>query len=306
LLTRRKGLVNEAKRILERYAQLDPQRVGIALRRRLLEFLAKKGPSELLNVYNEITEIAGLFPHNSIVSTALVIAETLLDSGVYESVEHKQFSLAIRRIWEVLERTDKEYVERSTRALTLELYPDVDIFASTGGEIIYNSILGSRSKIEIVRAPFLSPYGKGRDLVELLDEEGVPAIWIPDYLRSIAIEKSDFLFFPVYAVTKEGFLVSDYGVVPSLELALRYGKQLLALQSWTSFTAVAEKDSLRYVPWINGIRLYDIIDPDEFNIRLVTDKFVIDSDRDTIVNLAESEIRGVKELVRASIRSVMG
>ena len=306
MFSKKKRVVEEARRILARYPRLDPHTAALALRRRILEWMARRGPDKLLEDYGDIADAASLYPHNSEASVVLVIAEHILDTGLHEGVPGKKYSIAIRRIAEILERADSEYLERSTRALTLELFPDADIFASTGGEILHTSIMGARSKIEVVRAPFLSPYGKGKRLVEDLDAEGIPSLWVPDHLRPVAVERSDFVFIPVYAVTREGLIVTDYGVAPAVETAARMGKAVMALHSWTGLLALFEAGSLESLPRVEGIRLYDTVDPDEYNIKLVTDKFIIDTSREKLLNLAGEEVKGVKEIVRAAIRSVTG
>ncbi len=303
MLLGRRRISETLREDLVKYSRLDPYTYGITLRSKLLRRMAKRGPKKILEVFSEFTDISSIFPHNSIIGLILLIAEVLLDIGHIEEYSSREFASSIGRIIEVVDRADNDYLGLSGRALAMELFPEADVFATTGGKILSEVILGARSKIEIVRVPYLSPHGKGMRLSELLENENVPSIPIRDDLRTWGIARSDFILFPIYAVTKEGLLVSDYGVTPSINIAYKLDKQIMALSSWSTVLAIHSVDALTGLPKIHNIRIFDIIDPDEIPLKLVTDKFVVEINRDKILKLSEGEIRGIKELVRVLLRS---
>lgn len=306
MIFRRSSLVESAKRYLEEYTLYDPLELGFYIRRRLFDYMAGRGPKNLLKDLADLMEIARMFSFNSMISMSSLLATIILDSGYVEKIDKKGYSLFLKNLLDIIERGDVDSIKMQSQTLTIELLSGSHLYAPAGGKILERIIMNARSKISYVRVSEGGPLKHGVELSRRLLKAGINAIPVPDNMKYWAIERSHSLIIASYAMTNEGLLVTDHGVKPAVKLAWRIGKPVFVVGPWSSQLAQFSADEIAAQASVLDVRPYDIIDPGEGESLLVTGRFAVRLDRETALNTIHQARRSLKEIVRIAYTNVAG
>ena len=284
-----------------RYLELEPLEVGASVREVLFDIVKRVGRKNIVDAYQALSEARDLFPFNGIVVGSADILDYIIT--VYESGEARApLGDVLDNLLEMLRRLDRESLHEAGSLVAQEVFPDSRVFLASPSLATYRVALGVRAKAAVVRLPVYYPLNGGLRYAEDLYREGVRVIHIPDYLRSQALDRTDMVIAPFYAVTRDGLLVTDPGVATVVRLAWARDRvvYMVGVRSSLAKTLPSE-DLLRESEGLLGRRtrilLADLVDPGEGEVRIALRGSVRQVGREEILSEAEWEARSLREIV---------
>ncbi len=284
-----------------RYLELEPLEVGASVREDLFNVVKKVGVRRIIEAYQALSEARSLFPFNGTIVGAADILDYIVT--MYESGEaSRPLEEVLDMLLEILRRLDRESLFEAGSLVSQEVFSDSRIFLASPSLATYRVALGVRAKASIVRLPVYYPLNGGIRYAESLHEEGVRVVYVPDYLRVQAMERTDVVIAPFYAVTRDGFLVTDPGAGTVVRLAWARDRTVYIVGVRSSLTrTLSSEDLLRGAEGLLGrktrVLLADLIDPDEGEVRIAVRGSVRSIDRDSIISEAEWEAKSLRDIV---------
>lgn len=301
----RSNILDSASKYLEEYITYDPFELGLYLRRKLFEYMAKRGPGNLLQDLGMITDIAKMFAFNSMISMAGLLATIMLDYGYLDQLDKRSYARLMKRILEIIERGDVESLEMQARSLSTELLPDSELYLPVGGRMLERVVVNARSKLSYVRVSVGEPLKHGLLFSERMLKNGIDTIAVRDDLKLWAIQRSNAVIIPCYATTSDGMIVTDYGVEPAVRIAWKQGVRVYIIHPWSGLVAPYTSSEVEAAGSGFRVRPFDIIDPIEGEALLVTDKFVVRLDKETLFKTIDEAKRTLSEIVSIAFSHVV-
>lgn len=284
-----------------RYLELEPLEVGASVREYLFEMVKRVGVRRIIDAYQALSEARSLFPFNGTIVGAADILDYIVT--MYESGEAATpLDDVLDMLLEILRRLDRESLSEAGSLVSHEVLPDSRVFLASPSLVTYRVALGVRAKASIVRLPVYYPLNGGIRYAESLHREGVKVMHVPDYLRAQAMERTDVVIAPFYAVTRDGLLVTDPGAGTVVRLAWARERTVYMVGVRSSLAkTIPSEDLLRESEGIIGrktrVLLADLVDPDEGEVRIALRGSVRSVDRDSILSEAEWEAKSLRDIV---------
>ncbi len=293
-----------AERLLEyrgRVLYYDPYEAGVYVRRVVLEEAARTRPSKIIEILGDVIEVKTLFAFNSIAASGPYVVEVIADYVHEVGLSDREYYRKIMEIITALDRSDADYINAVGSVFASEIVSGTDLLVPAGGSILETVILASRAKLEVVRVPMGEPSLQGVGFAERLHNYGVESFFFPDGLRYWAVRRSQAIVVPFYAVSREGLVIAEPGVEPIVRLAWTYDKDVFLVGTWSALAAyftVSEIEASGKTR-LNGIEveLFDVIDPDEGRLLLVTDKVVVPVTREGLRERSEAIVKKLRDTV---------
>jgi len=308
LFGRRKRLASSLAVYRQKYLYYDPFEVGNYVRRVVAEYVGRRKREDLIYILEDVIEVRKLFPFNGLIASITFVVESIVDNVINLDVPKKHMRKAMETLVRLYERADEEFIRRASHMLSSEIIPGSTLLLPTGGQLLEQVLFEIRARLEGMMVPVGEPLLMGARFAGRIHRHGIPSLYIPDSARGWAVRRSDFVIIPLYGLTTEGHIVTDAGVRPLVRLAWDEERRVYAIGPRTAFYPVERASDLERNSFVElkagrmRVRAADIIDVDEGEVYLATDREVLRATSSFLVEEAK-HVRSVLEQMAMEVIS---
>jgi len=292
------GYVYEAR---ERYFEYDPVELGLRVARDMFRFARGIDPSEPSEGLQQVAGVKRLYAFNGIIVRAASIVEAAVGAAASAGLGKRGLRRIVDSIAGEFPKREAAYLRDSASSLVGEVLSESRLLLASPGVATYRAALALRAKAGVVRVPEAYPLGRGVRVAEALHDEGVRAVYVPDFLRARIVGGSDVVIVPLYGVTSDGLAVTDAGVAPVVEAAWEHEKKVYLVGVESSLQETVGSAELLSAPPARlgsvAARPFDVLDPDAGQLRLARRAGSVLVTRDTLYSMARLETRRALEAV---------
>jgi len=311
VLGRKKSLASSLTVYRERYIYYDPYEVGSYVRKLVAEYIGKRRPDDLIYVLEELLEVRRMFPFNGFIASITYVIESIVDDVVQLRVPKRHMRQAMETLVRLYERADEEFVRRSAHMLSSEILSGSTAALPTGGLLLEKVLFEVRAKLEGMLVPMGEPLLLGAKFAARMHKSGINSLYVPDSARNWLVSKSDFTIIPLYGLTVEGHIVTEPGTLPLVRLAWDQEKRVFAVGPRTAFYPVERAADLLASSMVDiggglHVRAADLVDPDEGEVFLATDREVLRVSKEFLVEEAKHVREALEEMAMNVLAAIYG